>query len=500
MRRAVPFARARPGVARRPVAAARGPRRAAAARPPGPRRDGLRARPLAAQRRRRSRTSASRSSTTQPGSGATVAYDVTIAGARHVAVATAGHALCPEAVRTDARRAVARALGRDSPIARPLTYDVGLGALVQWYPLDLAMPVLARPVPELLRLARAHGDRGRARRRRAARPSSTARASAPSSAPATSSSRPTPRTPRSARASPACGIAAGLGLGAGPRLHGALPELRLTVQSALDGTPVPRARAREVAPIAGAMLGVLHDARVPGLPIAGPDRTLASAAARRALHGGRRARPRPPDARPPRPPRGARARHRASSSPPTATSTSASCSTSRARCAVLDFDEACLAPRALDVASYAANLVSGRPGDLARADAALARCSTATASAAAGPALVPRGGAPAPRPEPVPAPQARAGCSARRRSSRPPRRCSAGEARDADERLPAPLGDLRAQRAARARPRRLLAAVFATKPGEPGAAAARRRAPDGEGRACSPRARRPSRPRRSSRA
>jgi len=40
--------------------------------------------------------------------------------------------------------------------------------------------------------------------------------------------------------------------------------------------------------------------------------------------------------------------------------------------AVLDFDEACLAPRALDVTSYAANLVSGRPGDLARADAALA--------------------------------------------------------------------------------------------------------------------------------
>ena len=38
---------------------------------------------------------------------------------------------------------------------------------------------------------------------------------------------------------------------------------------------------------------------------------------------------------------------------------------------MLDFDEACRAPRALDVASYAANLVSGRPGDLACADAAL---------------------------------------------------------------------------------------------------------------------------------
>ena len=88
----------------------------------------------------------------RPGSGATVAYQVTVGDEQHTAVANAGSVLCSEAVRTDTRRAIARVLGRsDSPIARPLTYDVGLGALVQWYPLDLAMPVLARPVPELLR-------------------------------------------------------------------------------------------------------------------------------------------------------------------------------------------------------------------------------------------------------------------------------------------------------------------------------------------------------------
>jgi hypothetical protein len=89
----------------------------------------------------------------RPGAGATVAYDVSVAGARRVAVATAGAALCPAAARTDARRAIAHALGAESPVARPLTYDVGLGALVQWYPLDLAMPALARPVGEVLRLA-----------------------------------------------------------------------------------------------------------------------------------------------------------------------------------------------------------------------------------------------------------------------------------------------------------------------------------------------------------
>ena len=276
----------------------------------------------------------------QPGSGATVAYDVAIAGARHVAVATAGHALCPEAARTDARRAIARALGRHSPVARPLTYDVGLGALVQWYPLDLAMPVLARPVPELLRLvARAGiavGSDGATTSTLVYRPGQRAvirtgdvvlKAYAEDAAFRAGVS--------------GLRIAAGLGLGAGPRLHGALPELRLTVQSALDGIPVSRARARAVAPIAGAMLGLLHDAEVPGLPVAASGRTLASAA---------RA-----------------GRFTAAVAPGLARRTL----DLQGAIAVLDFDEACLAPRALDVTSYAANLVSGRPGDLARADAAL---------------------------------------------------------------------------------------------------------------------------------
>ena len=305
----------------------------------------------------------------QPGSGATVAYDVAIAGARHVAVATAGHALCPEAVRTDARRAIARALGRHSPVARPLTYDVGLGALVQWYPLDLAMPVLARPLPELLRLvARAGiaiGSGGATTSTLVYRPGQRAVIR-------------TGDVVLKAYAEDAAfragvtglRIAAGLGLGAGPRLHGALPELRLTVQSALDGIPVPRARAREVAPIAGAMLGVLHDARVPGLPVAASDRTLASAAraarftaavapgvARRTLDLLARLEEHAPAADELVPSHG--------------DFNISQLLDVEGAIAVLDFDEACLAPRALDVTLYAANLVSGRPGDLARADAAL---------------------------------------------------------------------------------------------------------------------------------
>ena len=307
----------------------------------------------------------------QPGSGATVAYDVAIAGARHVAVATAGHALCPEAARTDARRAIARALGRHSPVARPLTYDVGLGALVQWYPLDLAMPVLARPVPELLRLvARAGivvGSDGATTSTLVYRPGQRAvirtgdvvlKAYAEDAA------------FRAGVSGLRIAAGLGLGLGAGPRLHGALPELRLTVQSALDGTPVPRARGREVAPIAGAMLGVLHDARVPGLTVAASDRTLESAARaaritaavapgleRRTLDLLARLEEHAPDADELVPSHG--------------DFNISQLLDLQGAIAVLDFDEACRAPRALDVTSYAANLVSGRPGDLARADAAL---------------------------------------------------------------------------------------------------------------------------------
>jgi hypothetical protein len=265
----------------------------------------------------------------QPGSGATVAYDVAIAGARHVAVAMAGHALCPEAARTDARRAIARALGRHSPVARPLTYDVGLGALVQWYPLDLAMPVLARPVPELLRLVARAGI---------AVASDGATTSTLVYRPGQRAVIRTGDVVLKAYAEDVAfragvsglRIAAGLGLGAGPRLHGALPELRLTVQSALDGVPVPRARAREVAPIAGAMLAVLHDARVPGL-------TVAASTGRSSRPPAPRASPRPwrpawPAARSTSSPASRSTRPtRTSSCPPTATSTSARCSTSTAR-------------------------------------------------------------------------------------------------------------------------------------------------------------------------
>jgi hypothetical protein len=304
----------------------------------------------------------------RPGSGATVAYEARVAGQTHVAVAAAGQAPCPAAARTDARRAIARALAADSPVARPLTYDVGLGAVVHWYPLDLAMPVLARPVPELLRLAARVGI-----------------AVDPEAAPArTLVYRPGQRAvlragdvvlkayaEESAFRAGVAGLHIAGGLEAGPRLEGALFDLRLTVQTAIDGVPVARGRAGAVAPIAGSMLRVLHDLEIPDLAVAPPERLLEAAARAAGLVAAVA-----PDLAPRVRNLLARLEEHAPAAGPLVPS-HGDFNVSQlldvdGALAVLDFDEACLAAPALDVASYAANLVSGRPGDLAGADAALA--------------------------------------------------------------------------------------------------------------------------------
>jgi hypothetical protein len=163
---------------------------------------------------------------------------------------------------------------------------------------------------------------------------------------------------------------AGLALQGGPRMRGALADLRLTVQATIDGVPVPRARAHEVAPIAGAMLRVLHDGAVPGFRQSPPQHLLAAAARSAAVTaviapelGGRA--------------RNLLARLEEHAPRPGAMVPShgdfniSQLLDVGGALAVLDFDEACLAAPALDVASYAANLVSGRPGDLQRAEAAL---------------------------------------------------------------------------------------------------------------------------------
>jgi hypothetical protein len=166
-------------------------------------------------------------------------------------------------------------------------------------------------------------------------------------------------------------VAGGLRLEGGPRVHGALGELRLTVQTAIDGVPVPRSHAGAVAPVAGSMLRALHDARVPGLAPAPPERLLALAARAAAVaaavapHLERRARDLVARLEEHAPRAGALV-------PSHGDFNVSQLLDVGGALAAVDFDEACRAAPALDVASYAANLVGGRPGDLRRAAAALA--------------------------------------------------------------------------------------------------------------------------------
>ncbi|MEY2533021.1 MAG: hypothetical protein QOF29_931, partial [bacterium] len=159
-------------------------------------------------------------------------------------------------------------------------------------------------------------------------------------------------------------------LGAGPRLELALSDLRLTVQPAIDGVPVLRERAAAFAAAAGAMLRTLHEADVPDLEPVSPQRLLNTVAAAGTLVA---------TVAPELAPQVRRLVRRLAAATPHGLAVAPAHGDYNlsqfldvdGALAVLDFDEACLAPPALDVAAYAANLVSGRPGDLDAAEPAL---------------------------------------------------------------------------------------------------------------------------------
>ena len=90
--------------------------------------------------------------------------------------------------------------------------------------------------------------------------------------------------------------------------------------------------------------------------------------------------------------------------------------------AVVDFDEMCLAAPALDIASYAADVVRGRDGDLAAVGEVLERPARRLRRPAGGARLAPRGRDPRPRRAPLPPPGPRLARAGRRRC------CDAAEA------------------------------------------------------------------------
>jgi len=212
----------------------------------------------------------------RPGRSLLVHYDVGADGAWHEAVVVARRSAdLAKLVRRADNVALARRVDGRSPASVPLAHDADLDVLVQWLPLDVSLPLLAEPTDELRRLLREAGVRV-----------ATAGADV-----TILGYRPGRRAVLrlgdhvlNTYAAAASFDAAVRGLRAGADLHGirtarfeaALPDVRLTVQSALAGRRP--SRPADVAADAGALLDAVHHARLDGLGAHGPAEQLAAAA------------------------------------------------------------------------------------------------------------------------------------------------------------------------------------------------------------------------------
>jgi hypothetical protein len=149
------------------------------------------------------------------------------------------------------------------------------------------------------------------------------------------------------------------------RFLGAVPSLRLSVLERVLGDGLQRADAAEAAGEAGELLARLHRAAVPSPTVAGPRVHLERAAEATRLTG----------AISPHLSRAAQAvLARLENGLPRAEFVSChgdfnvgQLMRSGHQLVALDFDELAMAPAALDLAGYAADLIAGRPGDLAGA-------------------------------------------------------------------------------------------------------------------------------------
>jgi hypothetical protein len=214
----------------------------------------------------------------RPGATLIVHYEVgTGGGWQHAtAMIRRGSSLAGQARRPE-HLALARKLRRRSPASRPLAHEPDLGALVQWLPLDLRLPALAAPPAELLRRLSAAG------------------VSVPRDAgePALLGYKPRRRAVTRlgehvlkfyasgrefAAAAAALRAASELDSPVTPRFKGALPRLRLTVQSWIAGTPMV-AFAGDTPSRAGAALRALHESAPRGLEPFSPARQLEEAGA-----------------------------------------------------------------------------------------------------------------------------------------------------------------------------------------------------------------------------
>jgi ATP-binding cassette subfamily B protein len=302
----------------------------------------------------------------KPGTNLVVHYEVATRGTRHDAVGmiASRDSLAERASRAEIV-ALARLVASRVAAAEPLAYDAEVDCLVQWYPLDISLPLLARPPETFRQLLGAAGLRivgldeeperlAYKPRRRAVlrvddhvvklyrRPHEYALALAGQRAASTLTSLVV------------------------PRLEAAFPDLRMTVQSLLSGRAVPE--PAEVASEAGVLLARMQSSHVSGLRQFGPAAQFQAASASARLLG---------TIAPELHARLDRLLASLAASIPEGAAFVPSHGDFNARqllvsngtVGLTDFDEFCLAAPALDPATYAAYLVYGHRGDL---DAALA--------------------------------------------------------------------------------------------------------------------------------
>jgi ATP-binding cassette, subfamily B, bacterial len=296
----------------------------------------------------------------KPETNLVVHYDVGIEGRWHQATAMIARADLGRRARKSENVALADMVDGRSPAAHPLFYDPGLGALVQWLPLDISLWALAVPPDQLERRLRGAGVRTDGR----------------GDEPSLLAYKPRRRAvlrldrhvlkyyaTRSSYDEALAGLRAASELRSvrTPSFEAALPELFLTVQEYVRGRPVASPAA--AAPAAGETLALLHSANPTGLRECGPAAQLeiAAASARLVAHIV--------------PELGERVQmlvRRLDAATPSAIDLVPTHGDFNARQLIeradglvaTDFDWMSAAPAALDVATYAAYLVRGGPADL----------------------------------------------------------------------------------------------------------------------------------------
>jgi starch synthase len=298
----------------------------------------------------------------KPETNLVVHYEVGVGSDRHHATATIGHNDLAGRARKFENEALADMVGGRTPAQRPLSFEPALGALVQWLPLDLSLWALAVPP--------AHRDR----RLRAAGVHTNGRGEEPALLDYSPQERAVVRVNGHVLkyyASHSSFGAAVTGLEAAdeapirtPGFEASLPELFVTVQSHVAGARVESPATAAVE--AGATLARLHAGSSATLPEFGPADQLDTAAASAELVS---------RLAPALRPRLEALLGRLEASMPSELDRVPAHGDFHARrlleggdgIVITDFEAMCRAPAALDVSSYAADLVGGDPADLGSA-------------------------------------------------------------------------------------------------------------------------------------